>query len=34
MSYTKFISDNQCEYLDAQTQNADNMILKVFHIDC
>jgi len=34
MSYTKFISDNQCEYLDAQTQNADNMILKVVHIDC
>ena len=34
MSYTKFITDNQCEYLDAQTQNADNMILKVVHIDC
>lgn len=34
MSYTKFISDNKCQYLDAQTQNADNMILKVVHVDC
>ena len=26
MSYTKYISDNKCEYLNAQTQTADNML--------
>ena len=28
MSYTKFIERNCNEYLDAQTQNAKNMILQ------
>ena len=29
MSYTKYILDNNCEYLNAQTQTADNMLLKL-----
>ena len=34
MSYTKYISDNKCEYLNAQTQTADNMLLKLVNEDC
>ena len=34
MSYTKYISDNKCEYLNAQTQTANNMLLKLVNEDC
>ena len=34
MSYTKYITDNNCEYLNAQTQTADNMLLKLVNVDC
>ena len=34
MSYTKYITDNNCEYLNAQTQTADNMLLKLVNADC
>ena len=34
MSYTKYIAENNCEYLNAQTQTADNMLLKLVNVDC
>ena len=34
MSYTKYINNNSCDYLDAQTQTADNMLLSIVNEKC
>ena len=34
MSYTKYINNNSCDYLDAQIQTADNMLLSIVNEKC